>query len=63
MTDFDRAIQYAEKSGKLLGTLKIIEIMTMKSYGAELDKKTLQEVNQKIKDLMIELGEDKKGAA
>jgi len=63
MTDFDRAIQYAEKSGKLLGTLTIIQIMTEKSYGAEIDKKTLQEINQKIKELMIELGEDKKGAA
>jgi hypothetical protein len=54
---------YAIESGKMLGTLEIIKIKTNRTYSAELNKETLEEINQMIVELLKDLEEQEKGAA
>jgi hypothetical protein len=57
------ARDYAIESGKMLGTLQIIKIKTNRTYSAELNKETLEEINQMIVELLKDLEEQEKGAA
>jgi hypothetical protein len=54
---------YAIESGKMLGTLQVIKIKTNRTYSAELNKETLEEINQMIVELLKDLEEQEKGAA
>jgi hypothetical protein len=57
------AKDYAIESGKMLGTLQVIKIKTNRTYSAELNKETLEEINQMIVELLKDLEEQEKGAA
>jgi hypothetical protein len=54
---------YAIEAGKMLGTLQVIKIKTNRTYSAELNKETLEEINQMIVELLKDLEEQEKGAA